>query len=656
MSDLSAQSTDIPGLLILRLGLKPTEDGWFKESWHRAKMTSLGMPDFDPVQLNVSHVEARGTTRGFLAEPWDRIVSLDAGRAMGAWVDLREGPGYGRNHVLELHPGIAVFVPRGVATAHQTLVDGTTYTYLLESHWTQEGRARSGAVDLYDPALAIPWPIPRSEAILTRRDALKPPLAMATPLQPRRVLLAGAETPLGRSLLTEMPEARGVAIADLAPDAIASVDLSAFDVLVNAYGDTATGLAGGVSTPDDWVDAAERTTRLADVARRHRMRYVHITSDPVFERAVPSHNEDAVLDLTDPRGRAQAAGELVASTLPRVLILRTAWVMGRDEGFVHDLSVAARRGARPSVLDWEHGRLTYTDHLAEALRHLVSLGAASGTYNVTGEGRVVSWLDVARLVYQSYGADPSLIREHPVPHDGGRLPAVLNLDRLKSTDFHPKNAWLDLPERLSGASATPEPSSAPVDRAAVDETPLGHEPALDSARAFSVLFVCTANICRSAYADVTSRARGIHGVEFSSAGTRALVDRPIDPPMAQTIQTDVADASKHRARQLTRRLMEQADLVLTMGADHRRWILDEWPKLGRKTFLLGHAARVMSDLPDHVTLENLVAHLWARRSTDPSDEVQDPYKRGPEAMATAARQIDAAMDVIAPALERIAQR
>lgn len=47
--------------------------------------------------------------------------------------------------------------------------------------------------------------------------------------------------------------------------------------------------------------------------------------------------------------------------------------------------------------------------------------------------------------------------------------------------------------------------------------------------------------------------------------------------------------------------------------------------------------------------------MWSHRFTDPADEVQDPYKRGPEAMATAARQIDAAMDVIAPALKHMVQ-
>ncbi|WIK83280.1 hypothetical protein [Micrococcus lylae] len=47
--------------------------------------------------------------------------------------------------------------------------------------------------------------------------------------------------------------------------------------------------------------------------------------------------------------------------------------------------------------------------------------------------------------------------------------------------------------------------------------------------------------------------------------------------------------------------------------------------------------------------------MWSHRSTDPADAVQYPYKRGPEAMAIAAQQIDTTMDVIAPALEHMAQ-
>ncbi|TRY16462.1 low molecular weight phosphatase family protein, partial [Tessaracoccus rhinocerotis] len=75
-----------------------------------------------------------------------------------------------------------------------------------------------------------------------------------------------------------------------------------------------------------------------------------------------------------------------------------------------------------------------------------------------------------------------------------------------------------------------------------------------------MLFVCTANICRSAYADVVARSAGVPGVEFSSAGTRALVDQAIDPPRAANVRA--GDPTAHRARQLTRDLVSEADLIL----------------------------------------------------------------------------------------------
>src|SRR5699024_10755124 len=113
------------------------------------------------------------------------------------------------------------------------------------------------------------------------------------------------------------------------------------------------------------------------------------------------------------------------------------------------------------------------------------------------------------------------------------------------------------------------------------------------------------------------------------------------------------DVSAHVARQLTRDLVTDADLVLTMAAEHRRWILDEWPTLGRKAFVIGHVAREMEHLPDGVTLDGLVDHLWAHRSSDARDDVADPYRRGDEAASVAARQIDANLDVIVGELERL---
>src|SRR3712207_4026455 len=91
---------------------------------------SLGVPDFGPVQNNVSFNTAAGATRGIHAEPWDKFVSLARGRIFGAWVDLRPGPGFGTSFTLVMGPETAVFVPRGVGNAFQTLEDETAYSYL----------------------------------------------------------------------------------------------------------------------------------------------------------------------------------------------------------------------------------------------------------------------------------------------------------------------------------------------------------------------------------------------------------------------------------------------------------------------------------------------------------------------------------------------
>ncbi|MHA6512277.1 dTDP-4-dehydrorhamnose 3,5-epimerase family protein [Tessaracoccus sp. Z1128] len=388
MHELRITHTEIPGLLILHLGVQYNDDGWFKENWHRAKMTALGLPDFQPVQHNVTHMVQRGITRGFLAEPWDRLVSVVRGRAMGAWVDLRAGEGYGRTFTTDLDPNTAAFVPRGVANGHQVLEDDTTLTYLLDHHWSAQARRTYSSINLFDPALHIPWPISSDRAIVAHRDSLYPLLADATPVEPRRTLVLGTDTPLGRALRAALPRADGISAEDLdGPDA---VDASAYDTLVHAHGATATGRPGETGARESWSVAAGRAQRLADLARRHGMRYVHVSSDCPFDRPAPEHPENHQLSLATAHGQALAAGETVAAGVPRHLVVRTGWVAGRDEGFVHDLVTSARHGQRVTVDGERSGRLTFATQLAAGITHLLDAGVAAGTYNLTGDGRVGS--------------------------------------------------------------------------------------------------------------------------------------------------------------------------------------------------------------------------------------------------------------------------
>ena len=151
---LAIRETTIPGLVLLDLPVHGDNRGWFKENWQREKMVALGLPDFGPVQNNISFNDKRGATRGIHAEPWDKFVSVATGKIFGAWVDLREGDTFGTAFTAELDPSTAIFVPRGVGNSYQTLEDNTAYVYLVNAHWSAEAQSEYTFLNLADPTAA----------------------------------------------------------------------------------------------------------------------------------------------------------------------------------------------------------------------------------------------------------------------------------------------------------------------------------------------------------------------------------------------------------------------------------------------------------------------------------------------------------------------
>ncbi len=174
MKELAVRTTKIPGLLEVDLSVFGDSRGWFKENWQREKMITLGLPDFNPVQNNITYNEAVGVTRGIHAEPWDKMISLAAGKAFAAIVDLRAGDTFGVIETFELTPEKALFAPRGLGNSYQTLEPGVIYTYLVNAHWSPE--AKYSAVNLTDPELAITWPIPLEQAEISDKDRANPTL------------------------------------------------------------------------------------------------------------------------------------------------------------------------------------------------------------------------------------------------------------------------------------------------------------------------------------------------------------------------------------------------------------------------------------------------------------------------------------------------
>lgn len=181
MSDLAVRETIIPGFYEVDLVLHGDNRGWFKENYQKEKLEALGLPSFDIVQNNFSFNAERGATRGLHAEPWEKFISLANGKVFCAWVDLRKGDSFGKVLTMELSPEKAVFVPRGVANGYQTLEPNVTYTYLVNAHWSAD--AKYAAVNLFDPALEINWPVPEGQAIVSEKDTNNPLLADVTPME-----------------------------------------------------------------------------------------------------------------------------------------------------------------------------------------------------------------------------------------------------------------------------------------------------------------------------------------------------------------------------------------------------------------------------------------------------------------------------------------
>lgn len=463
---LTVTETPIPGLVVLDLPVHGDSRGWFKENWQREKMTAPGidLPDFGPVQNNISFNDAIGTTRGIHAEPWDKYVSVATGRIFGAWVDLREGPTFGAVYTTELDPSRAIFVPRGVGNSYQTLEPDTAYTYLVNDHWSPD--ATYTFLNLADETAAIEWPIPLDQVEISAKDKNHPRLSEVVPMPPKRILVTGANGQLGRALRAEFGDHPWMEYAGRDELDLTSPDLASarrwrdYSTIINAAAYTKVDLA---ETPEGRVDAwAANVTAVAALARiatANGITLVHVSSDYVFDGTKDgAYTENDPVSPLGVYGQTKAAGDAVVSVVPRHYIVRTSWVIGDGNNFVRTMASLAERGVDPKVVDDQVGRLTFTDDIARGIRHLIETQAPHGLYNLTAAGKSTSWADIARAVYSQRGRDPKSVAGTSTaqyfamastPVSPRPLSSTLSLTRIHEQGFEPADALTRLSEYVT---------------------------------------------------------------------------------------------------------------------------------------------------------------------------------------------------------------
>jgi protein-tyrosine phosphatase len=147
-----------------------------------------------------------------------------------------------------------------------------------------------------------------------------------------------------------------------------------------------------------------------------------------------------------------------------------------------------------------------------------------------------------------------------------------------------------------------------------------------------VLMLCTGNAARSVMAGVMLEARH-SGLEVVTAGTHVVEHQPTSRRTRDALAALGLDASAHRSRQLSDALLDRADLVIAMAAEHVWYVRRRHPEASDRTATLRWLARHLPAGPP--ALDRRVGRLGLDR-VDPAEQgdIDDPAG-GDEAAYTA---------------------
>lgn len=148
----------------------------------------------------------------------------------------------------------------------------------------------------------------------------------------------------------------------------------------------------------------------------------------------------------------------------------------------------------------------------------------------------------------------------------------------------------------------------------------------------NILFVCTGNTCRSPMAEkiLQKKAKEYNlDLNILSAGIAAIEGQAVSGNAGIIINEYDQDA-KHSSRRSSKRLLEWADVIITMTQDHKRYLLLQEPHLNSKIFTL-----------KELTITNNDTDI-----IDSSINIEDPFAKDLDAYRRVAQEIDDALEVL----------
>lgn len=266
-------------------------------------------------------------------------------------------------------------------------------------------------------------------------------------LEGKRIFITGRNGQLGKSLIEKYPEATAKSREELDisnREQVQGIDWKDYDVIINA----AAYVNADHSETDEgrektWKANTVGPRNLAEVAIANDLHLIHVSSEYVFDGTKANHDEDEAYTPLSVYGQAKAASEIVVSLVPKHHILRTTWVVGDGHNFVKTMTNLAHMRVDPKVVNDQYGRLTFVSELVRAIDHLLKSKVDFGTYNVSNDGKIRSWAEIAARVFELAGHDKERVKfitteeykkdkQHFAPRP---INSDLSLSKIQKTGF-----------------------------------------------------------------------------------------------------------------------------------------------------------------------------------------------------------------------------
>ncbi len=176
---MAFEETGFPGLLVYRPAIFEDKRGYFFESYNQ-KTFSTGGIEIQFIQDNQAS-SSFAVIRGlhYQKEPFaqTKLIRVLSGKIIDVAVDIRKNsPTYGKAFSIELSAENKkqLLIPKGFAHGYSVVSETAEVFYKCDAFYNKESE---GGIAWNDPALDIDWKVPGSDAVISEKDSIYPPLS-----------------------------------------------------------------------------------------------------------------------------------------------------------------------------------------------------------------------------------------------------------------------------------------------------------------------------------------------------------------------------------------------------------------------------------------------------------------------------------------------